>query len=130
MVLLRKAREDAEAVQKFAADRDIADSVVGFHAQQAAEKALKAVLASRAAEFRWTHDLRYLMDRLDAVGATLPASLRDIYLLLPWAVEFRYGETIEDRLDRDQAVRLVRGVIAWAVASVEAKKPADDPAPS
>jgi HEPN domain-containing protein len=45
-LLLRKAREDAEAVRKFATDPDLADAVVGFHAQQAVEKALKAVLAA------------------------------------------------------------------------------------
>jgi HEPN domain len=35
---------------------------VGFHAQQAAEKALKAVLAASGDDFPWTHDLRHLMD--------------------------------------------------------------------
>jgi len=44
LLLLRKAQEDADAVKKLLPDTDIADSVVGFHAQQAAEKALKAVL--------------------------------------------------------------------------------------
>ena len=44
-LLLRKTREDADAVHKFCADPDLADAVVGFHAQQAAEKAIKAVLA-------------------------------------------------------------------------------------
>jgi HEPN domain-containing protein len=50
-LLLRKASEDAEAVDKLAADVDIADAIVGFHAQQAAEKALKAVLAASGDDF-------------------------------------------------------------------------------
>lgn len=111
-LLLRKAREDADAVRKFSADPDLADAVVGFHAQQAAEKALKAVLAALSDNFPWTHDLRHLMERLDAVGTSLPTSLYDIRELGPWAVEFRYGETIDDPLDRERASALVVEVIA------------------
>jgi HEPN domain-containing protein len=33
-----------------------------FDAQQAAEKAIKAVLLSRSVEFPWTHDLGQLLD--------------------------------------------------------------------
>jgi hypothetical protein len=51
LLLLRKAQEDADAVKKLVPDTDIADSVVGFHAQQAAEKALKAVLQPLAMTF-------------------------------------------------------------------------------
>jgi HEPN domain-containing protein len=120
-LLLRKAREDADAVRKFCGDPDLADAVVGFHAQQAAEKALKAVLASFGDDFPWTHDLRHLMERLDAVHKPLPASLYDIRELGPWAVEFRYGETIDDPLDRERATSLVAEVIAWAEAHVEAR---------
>jgi HEPN domain-containing protein len=121
MLLLRKAREDASAVEKLASDGEMADSVVGFHAQQAAEKAMKAVLVSRGDEFPWTHDLRHLMDRLEAIARPLPESLCDVRMLAPWAVEFRYGETIEDQLDREQALMLARDVIAWAEASVGAE---------
>ncbi len=90
-------------------DTDIADSVVGFHAQQAAEKALKAVLAASGDDFPLTHDLRHLMDRLQAAGKPLPASLREVRVLIPWAIEFRYGETIEDLLERKQCFGAGRG---------------------
>jgi hypothetical protein len=86
LLLLRKAQEDADAVKKLVPDTDIADSVVGFHAQQAAEKALKAVLAASGDDFPWTHDLRHLMDRLQTAGTPLPASLREVRVLIPWAV--------------------------------------------
>jgi HEPN domain-containing protein len=126
MLLLRKAREDADAVEKLAADYGIADSVVGFHAQQAAEKAMKAVLVSRGDEFPWTHDLRHLMDRLEGVATPLPDSLGEARTLAPWAVEFRYGETIDDQLDREQALTLARDIIAWAEVSVGAEGCAGD----
>ncbi len=120
-LLLRKAREDADAVEKLASDEGIADSVVGFHAQQAAEKAMKAVLVSCGDEFPWTHDLRHLMDRLEGIATPLPDSLCEVRTLAPWAVEFRYGETIDDQLDREQALMLARDIIAWAEAAVGAE---------
>jgi HEPN domain-containing protein len=113
-LLLRKAQEDADAVRKLAVDDGIADAIVGFHAQQAAEKALKAVLAASGDDFPWTHDLRYLIERLSDIGTPLPPSLHEIRALAPWAVEFRYGETIDDPLDREQALALVVDTIDWA----------------
>ena len=118
-LLFGKAVEDAEAVDKLAADDDIADAIVGFHAQQAAEKALKAVLAAAGDDFPWTHDLRHLIDRLGALGTQLPDRLAELRVLGPWAVEFRYGETIDDPLDRKQAVGLVGAAIVWARAQIE-----------
>jgi HEPN domain-containing protein len=118
-LLLRKAQEDADAVSKLAADGDMADAIVGFHAQQAAEKAMKAVLVASGDDFPWTHDLRHLIERLSDLGSPLPTSLHDIRVLGPWAVEFRYGETIDDPLDREQAIALVSEALAWAKAQVE-----------
>jgi HEPN domain-containing protein len=119
-LLLRKAVEDRDAVAKLAADSDIADSVIGFHAQQTVEKAIKAVLASCGDEFPWTHDLRHLIERLDALRRSLPPSLDDVRELAPWAVEFRYGETIDDLLDRHHALALAEQVVEWARAEVRA----------
>ena len=45
----------------------ISDEIVGFHAQQAVEKWLKAVLGSRGIEFEYTHDLRRLIAEVTAV---------------------------------------------------------------
>jgi hypothetical protein len=59
------------------------------------------------------------MDRLDGIAIPLPDSLCEVRALAPWAVEFRYGETIDDQLDREQALMLARDTIAWAEASVE-----------
>lgn len=42
-VLVRKAEDDANAVRLMAPDAGISDEIVGFHAQQAVEKWLKAV---------------------------------------------------------------------------------------
>ena len=70
-ILLRKAEEDATAVREFATNREIADSIIGFHAQQAVEKGLKAVMAVRGARHESTHDIDRLLERLEATGADL-----------------------------------------------------------
>ncbi|MFI4989851.1 MAG: hypothetical protein ACHQHO_02905 [Solirubrobacterales bacterium] len=51
----------------------------------------------------------------------MPASLSEVRTLAPWAVEFRYGETIDDRLDRERALVLARDILAWAETSVGAE---------
>lgn len=107
-------------MEKLARDADVADAIVGFHAQQAVEKALKSVLAASGEDFPWTHDLRYLIERLDDLGEPLPSPLHEVRVLAPWAVEFRYGETIDDPLDRERAVALAKDAIEWARAQVEA----------
>lgn len=50
-LLLESARQDEKAVAALSPIRDIADAIVGFHAQQAVEKALKAVLSSAGIAF-------------------------------------------------------------------------------
>jgi len=122
-LLLRKAREDADAVAKLAPDGSTADAIVGFHAQQAVEKALKAVLAASGEDFPWTHDLRYLVERLNDLDAPGFPSMHDVRVLSPWAAEFRYGETIDDPLDRVQAAELVTETIMWAEAQIGREPP-------
>ena len=64
LLLLSKARADKLVLDKLADDSEIADDVIGFHAQQAVEKLLKAILANRNVEYPRAHD----MERLDRQG--------------------------------------------------------------
>jgi HEPN domain-containing protein len=70
VVLVRKAEDDAKAMQLLASNQEISDEIIGFHAQQAVEKWLKAVLGSRGVEFEYTHDLhRLIAEVMAAVGS-------------------------------------------------------------
>ncbi|MBI2976864.1 MAG: HEPN domain-containing protein, partial [Chloroflexi bacterium] len=60
--MLHKARQDYDAAQNFGNSRAIADEIIGFHAQQAIEKTLKAVLTRAGAEYEFTHDLVTLFE--------------------------------------------------------------------
>jgi HEPN domain-containing protein len=51
-LLLRRAKDDLQACRVLADDTDIDDNIVGFHAQQAVEKALKVALVLQMLIFR------------------------------------------------------------------------------
>jgi HEPN domain-containing protein len=61
-VLARKAEGDAKAMRRLASDPEIDDAAVGFHAQQAIEKWMKAVIAFHGERFDKKHDLGLLLD--------------------------------------------------------------------
>jgi HEPN domain-containing protein len=114
-LLARKATEDAVALREFAANTEIADTVLGFHAQQAIEKWLKAVLARQAADFEYTHDLRHLIALVENAGVNFPFDTPAVVRLTEYAVPLRYDELLDAvPLDREVAVKLVAEVGGWA----------------
>ena len=114
-ILARKAREDAVALDEFAGNPEIADSILGFHAQQAIEKWLKAVLARNGVEFEYTHDLRHLIGLVDGAGLSFPVDIPAVVMLTEFAVPLRYEDLLDaEPLDRRAAVTLVREVSEWA----------------
>ena len=88
-MLLRLADQDRLAFLTLCANPDIEMRVVGFHAQQAVEKFLKAVLVARGKVFAPTHDLTKLAQALDTTGAALPVATDALKRLNPYAVAFR-----------------------------------------
>jgi len=87
-----------------------------FHAQQAVEKALKAVLLQASIDFPFTHDVGQLLNTLETGGIVIPDELKEIDLLTPYAVESRYpgywGEI--STADVTEAVSLAEKTVAWA----------------
>nr|VFK44667.1 MAG: HEPN domain-containing protein [Candidatus Kentron sp. SD]VFK49616.1 MAG: HEPN domain-containing protein [Candidatus Kentron sp. SD]VFK79632.1 MAG: HEPN domain-containing protein [Candidatus Kentron sp. SD] len=64
---------------------DIMPQMLCFHAQQAAEKALKAVLLSGSIDFPNTHNLRILLDKIPS-RIEIPPEIEDAALLTDYAV--------------------------------------------
>ncbi len=114
-LLLQKAREDVAAVEALVDDERVVDGIVLFHAQQAAEKTLKAVLSARSIPFRMTHDLSELTDQLANSGRPLPVGLAQIGLLTPYAATFRYENLPLEApiLSRQTALEMVRELMKW-----------------
>lgn len=99
---------------------EVADETLGFHAQQAVEKLVKAVLVRNGVTYDRTHNIAYLLTLLDGAGVDLPTGVNqeDLIALSPWAVQFRYDDDAHAVLDRPAARRAVEKTRAWADAQL------------
>jgi len=88
--LLRKAASDTVALE--AALGAGAFDAACFHAQQAAEKCLKAYLTYARVEFPYTHNLAKLIDICAGLDAAFRSLLPIAAPLTPYAVELRYDD--------------------------------------
>ena len=116
--LLTAAERDLTVWRKLVNDAEVHDVVLGFHAQQAVEKLLKAVLARAGVVFRRTHDLAELLDVLHDAGLPDPPHAERLDELNPFAVEARYGMGGEGLLMRAEVGRWLDTLWAWALAQV------------
>lgn len=112
--LLDRAADDVAAAGALLEVAGVSDAIVGFHAQQAVEKAIKAVLTSHGIEYPFTHDLELLAALADHAGKPLPVELDDVPRLTPYATSLRYGEIAPGIVDRPTALRLAQSAVAWA----------------
>ena len=87
---LDKAHKDLQAATiLFSSNIGDYDNV-GFHAQQAAEKFIKALLVRYQVEFPKTHSIAVLRQLITQVDQTLAEHLALADALTPYGVEFRY----------------------------------------
>jgi HEPN domain-containing protein len=118
-VLTRKADDDANAMRLLALNAEISDAIVGFHAQQAVEKWLKAILGSRGIEFEYTHDLRRLIAEVTAAVGEFPFDNAEVVALTEHAVPLRYDEMLDSEpIDRQVTLALINDVGDWAAAQL------------
>jgi HEPN domain-containing protein len=89
--LLRKAKSDRIAMEASLAAQAL--DAACFHAQQVAEKCLKAFLAHRGAAFPYTHNLTKLVEIGAGLDGTFRSLLPTVLPLTPYAVELRYDDS-------------------------------------
>jgi HEPN domain-containing protein len=111
---LELADRDIKTFHLLADIPDSDNAAVGFHAQQAVEKCLKAVLSRHEIPFRKTHNLDELIDLLKDHGKKIPPNADGLELLNPFAVTLRYDLIELETLDRDQAREVVGTLRRWA----------------
>ena len=95
-----------------------------FHAQQAAEKAIKAVLLHRGIRFPYVHDIGELIRLLRRKTVSVPARVWKARELTHYAVETRYpglSEPVSDKEYRD-AVTLAETVVHWVDRQITRQK--------
>ena len=85
---------------------------IGYHAQQAAEKFMKAFLVSRQIEFPKTHDLLQLIEIIRPADDKLADALKTSAILSDYGVETRYPGDLPElsRHDATNAAALAAGV--------------------
>jgi HEPN domain-containing protein len=112
--LLGLADDDLAAARALLDVPAVSDAIVGFHAQQAAEKALKAALAAADQDFPYTHNIALLMLRCEDAGLALPSVLETLDLLTPYGVGGRYGARSPETVSRAIAIDLAASAVTWA----------------
>lgn len=92
-----------------------------FHAQQAAEKAIKAVYQHCNRRFRYTHDLDELIAGLQNEGIAVPAEVVDAASLTSYAWEARYPGLSEPVTIEEyhEALRQAELVVGWATEMIK-----------
>lgn len=86
-----------------------------FDAQQAAEKALKALLLFHKIPFRFVHDIAELLTVLEQNGVSLPESIKKAAELSDYAVEARYPGPMEPVTEDEhkEAIKAANEVVSW-----------------
>jgi len=92
-MLIGLAEEDVTVLKLILEAEERPLRSAGFHAQQAAEKALKAWLVLLDVDYPLTHSLFTLLNLLREAGADC-ARYETLEGLTPYAVELRYGTAV------------------------------------
>ncbi len=111
---LNRARSNLAMARNRVPDAYLED--LCFEAQQAAEKAVKAVMISRNIDFPYVHNLALLLSMLEEDGETVPNPVRRAVRLTPYAVDTRYpglSNPVEEQEYMD-AVEIAETVVRWA----------------
>ena len=95
-----------------------------FDAQQATEKAVKAVLRYRRIDFPRTHNIRSLLELVDPIASQLSKEIWQAIDLTDYAVETRYPGPAEPvtREEYREAVRIAERVVKWAERIIQPKQ--------
>ncbi|MEA2641065.1 MAG: hypothetical protein QOF51_2459 [Chloroflexota bacterium] len=120
---LKRARGNLVRAQQPLAGSYLED--LCFDAEQAAEKAIKAVLLRIGVPFPYTHDLARLLSMVETAGEQIPAEVREADALTVFATTTRYPGTYEpvETEEYDAAVATAISVVEWAERTVQRLRP-------
>ena len=120
-MLIRKANADLKALKGMVNADTFEDEIFGFHAQQAAEKSLKALLSRNDIVFPKIHDIEEPVGLLEVKAMPLPRKFAWISDLTDFAVQFRY-DSYEDTypgLDRNGMISGLTDLLKYVEDQLE-----------
>jgi HEPN domain-containing protein len=112
---LRRAHSDLNLGRAALKTKGVLPEAACFHAQQCAEKALKALLLKLGVDFPRTHAIEVLLDLLKEQEIEIPSEVDRAFELSQYAVQTRYPGGWEPVTKKEAAHALERAtlVIAW-----------------
>jgi HEPN domain-containing protein len=117
---LRRARSNLARAKAGRTAPDILYEDLCFDAQQAAEKAIKALLFDRSVPFPRTHSIVELLTLLHLHGVDVPGEIRRTAALTRYAVDTRYPGLAEPVTEQDyrESVEMAQHVLRWATSLI------------
>lgn len=127
---LQRAQSDLALGRVALATPDVLREDACFHAQQCAEKALKALLLHHHITFPRTHVIETLLDLLQDAGIGVPDDVNEAFTLTQYAVQTRYPGDWEPITEEEAqaTLQIAKLVLTWVVGQLaEAHEPEDAP---
>lgn len=123
-ILLKKAKVDFHTAQILlksfnAGDTELELEIIFFHLQQSAEKLIKAILDLNKIKFPHTHDLKSLINLINANNIDI---IENIILLVPlseYAVEGRYAVIHDDLDDTDKYIEILDKLLEFVKKEIK-----------
>lgn len=112
---LKRAKSNLARAKVGKMSEDILYEDLCFDAQQAAEKAFKAICIINDIRFKKAHDISYLIELLENSNITVPEELQKAKILTDYAVESRYpGDypPVDENMFKD-ALDIAEVVVSW-----------------
>ena len=120
-IWLRYARSDLAVARTEFGSAEVLPETLCFHAQQAVEKAIKAVLTAHAVEIPRSHNIGELLDLIPR-GIARDQKVENSAILTDYGVSARYPGEAEPLGSADVAAAadLAEAAVRWAEAAVAA----------
>jgi len=109
---LRYAREDLQTAEEMLEQSDMIPRHACWLSQQAAEKALKAILIHLEIDFPWSHNLDALRN-LSPEGWGIKDKQPNLGELTEWASEARYPGDLPDAMVGDARAAVEKARAVW-----------------
>lgn len=112
---LARAERDLEAADTLLARVPPLPEMAAYHAQQAAEKALKGFLVAHDRTYPLTHNLNLVLPPCELIQPEFSRFAATARMLTPLATEFRYpgGALVPAVADAEQALQLARDLVSF-----------------
>lgn len=118
--LLKAGERDRISFQLLQQTGRAPHETLGFLAQQACEKFIKAMMVLNSISVVRTHDLEYLVELAQAGGLIVPIPVHLLRQLNPYAVAFRYESSEQEWLSETEAANMVEALYRWAQYTLSA----------